>query len=102
MRLQDPSYIKVLKYIGESVSIGKGSSISGSAIYNDVKIGDNVRIVDSVIMDATRIEDGGGAIREIQERRAAHDRGSSDIAESRPALIIIRFQDPLSLSAAQR
>lgn len=59
VRISGPSYI------GESVSIGKGSSISGSAIYNDVKIGDNVRIVDSVIMDATRIEDGSRIERSV-------------------------------------
>jgi NDP-sugar pyrophosphorylase family protein len=59
VRINGPSYI------GESVSIGAGSSISGSAIYNDVRIGDNVSIVDSVIMDATRIDDGSRIERSV-------------------------------------
>ena len=39
-------------YFGDSVSVGSGSSISGSAIYGDCRIGRNVEIVDSVVMDS--------------------------------------------------
>ncbi len=55
--LESEVKIKGPVYFGDSVTIGTGSTISGSAIYQDVKIGRNVRIVDSVIMDSVRIDD---------------------------------------------
>ena len=52
-------------YFGDSVSIGSGSSISGSAIYGDCRIGRNVEIVDSVVMDSVRIEDRAKIFRSV-------------------------------------
>ncbi|MHB8395909.1 MAG: sugar phosphate nucleotidyltransferase [Thermoplasmataceae archaeon] len=44
-------------FIGKDVQIGKGTTISASAVYDNAVIGKNVEIVDSMIMDHVKIED---------------------------------------------
>lgn len=45
-------------FIGENVSVGNNSVIKRSAVYDGAIIGDNVEIVDSIVMDYAKVMNG--------------------------------------------
>lgn len=50
--------LKGPSYVGEKVTSSSGTSIEGSAIYDNVQIGRNVEIKDSILMNGVRVMDG--------------------------------------------
>ncbi len=55
-------------FISEKVKIGEGGTIRGSAIYNNVEIGENVDIEDSIIMECSRVRSGSKVYKSVLMR----------------------------------
>ena len=59
------AYIEGPTFIGENVRIGKNSKIIRSAIYDNVEIGNDVQITDSILMDSDRVMDGSRVFKSV-------------------------------------
>lgn len=63
--------IKGSTYIGNGVNMGRNSTVTSSAIYDNVIIGSDVEIVDSMIMDSVKIMNGTKIYRSVIMRQTS-------------------------------